>query len=100
MRSEIPQLEVITAIHDSESEDFVSQLLFSQGWNIIYRAFDAASLTRFMHSRGSELRTVIIYMTDLPNFDPVIFGGILSIEHLMLPHSHDLCTAEEVNLEL
>jgi hypothetical protein len=74
MRSEIPQLEVITAIHDSESEDFVSQLLFSQGWNIIYRAFDAGSLTRFMHSRGSELRTVIIYMTDLPNFDPAIFG--------------------------
>jgi len=74
MRSEIPQLEVITAIHDSESEDFVSQLLFSQGWNIIYRAFDAGSLTRFMHSRGSELRTVIIYMTDLPNFDPSIFG--------------------------
>jgi hypothetical protein len=74
MRSEIPQLEVITAIHDSESEDFVSQLLFSQGWNIIYRAFDAGSLTRFMHGRGSELRTVIIYMTDLPNFDPSIFG--------------------------
>jgi hypothetical protein len=74
MRSEIPQLEVITAIHDSESEDFVSQLLFSQGWNIIYRAFDAGSLTRFMHGRGSKLRTVIIYMTDLPNFDPSIFG--------------------------
>jgi hypothetical protein len=74
MRSEIPQLEVITAIHDSESEDFVSQLLFSQGWNIIYRAFDADSLIRFMHSRGSELRTVIIYMSDLPNFDSSIFG--------------------------
>jgi hypothetical protein len=74
MRSEIPQLEVITAIHDSESEDFVSQLLFSQGWNIIHRAFDASSLTRFMRGRGSELRTVIIYMTDLPDFDPSIFG--------------------------
>jgi len=74
MRSEIPQLEVITAIHDSESEDFVSQLLFSQGWNIIHRAFDASSLTRFMHGRGSEMRTVIIYMTDLPDFDPSIFG--------------------------
>lgn len=67
-------MEVITAIHDSESEDFVSQLLFSQGWNIIHRAFDASSLTRFMHGRGSELRTVIIYMTDLPDFDPSIFG--------------------------
>ena len=74
MRSEIPQLEVITAIHDSESEDFVSQLLFSQGWNIIYRAFDADSLTKFMHSRGSDLRTVVTYMSDLPNFNPSIFG--------------------------
>ena len=78
MRSEIPQLEVITAIQDSESEDFVSQLLFSQGWNIIYRAFDADSLTRFMHSRGSELRTVVIYMTDLPHFDSSIFSQFAS----------------------
>ena len=38
MRSEIPQLEVITAIADAETEDFVSQLLYSQGWSIIYRA--------------------------------------------------------------
>ena len=41
MRSEIPQIEVITAIADADFEDFVAQLLFSQGWSIIHRAFDA-----------------------------------------------------------
>jgi hypothetical protein len=68
-RSEIPQLEVVTAIPDAESEDFLSQLLFSQGWSIIYRAFDCSSLLEFMKSRGIELRTVIIYQSDFPHFD-------------------------------
>ena len=65
MRSEIPQLEVITAIADADFEDFVAQLLFSQGWSIIYRAFDAMTMEDFLRSR-SGLRTVIIYKTDLP----------------------------------
>ena len=68
-RSEIPQLEVVTAIPDAESEDFVAQLLFSQGWSIIYRAFDAQSLSEFMRQRGSELRTVIVYQGDFTGFD-------------------------------
>ncbi len=67
-RSEIPQLEVVTAIPDAESEDFVAQLLFSQGWSIIHRAFDSQSLTDFMRRRGQELRTVIVYQGDLPGF--------------------------------
>ena len=69
-RSEIPQLEVVTAIPDAESEDFLAQLLFSQGWNIIFRAFDAPSLEKFMEVRGQELRTVIAYQSDLPGFTP------------------------------
>jgi hypothetical protein len=67
MRSEIPQLEVITAIADADFEDFVAQLLFSQGWSIIYRAFDAAAMRTFLSER-SGLRTVIIYKADLPGF--------------------------------
>ncbi len=69
-RSEIPQLEVVTAIADADSEDFLAQLLFSQGWSIIYRAFDSDSLTRFMEERGLELRTVIVYQSSLPGFAP------------------------------
>ncbi len=67
-RSEIPQLEVITAIPDAESEDFLAQLLFSQGWNIIHRAFDSDSLDSFMQERGTELRTVVVYQSNFPGF--------------------------------
>lgn len=64
MRSEIPQIEVITAIADADFEDFVAQLLFSQGWSIIHRAFDAESMIDFLKSR-SGLRTVIVFKADL-----------------------------------
>lgn len=69
MRSEIPQLEVITAIADAETEDFVSQLLYSQGWSIIYRAIDLISLTGAIADRGNILRTVVIYSADLPGLE-------------------------------
>lgn len=74
-RSEIPQLEVITAISDADSEDFVAQLLFSQGWNIIYRAFDTPSLKGFLNQRGVELRTVIVYQNPFPGFDHEILNS-------------------------
>jgi hypothetical protein len=67
MRSEIPQIEVITAIADADFEDFVAQLLFSQGWSIIYRAFDCQALEEQLSERSS-LRTVIVYKADLPGF--------------------------------
>jgi hypothetical protein len=68
MKSEIPQLQVVTAISDSDCEDFVSQLLFSQGWSIIYRAIDMAGLMEFLEARNGDLRTVVIFKSDLPNF--------------------------------
>jgi hypothetical protein len=68
MRSEIPQIEVITAVGDADLEDYVSQLLFTQGWSIIFRAFDASALESFILTRSTELRTVIVYTTELPGF--------------------------------
>ncbi len=68
MRSEIPQIQVITAIGEADLEDYVAQLLFSQGWSIIFRAFDWISLTDFMGSRSIELRTVVVYTTDISGF--------------------------------
>ena len=68
MKSEIPKLQVVTAISDSDCEDFVSQLLFSQGWSIIYRAIDMAGLMEFLETRNGDLRTVVIFKSDLPNF--------------------------------
>ncbi len=67
MPSEIPQLEVITAISDADFEDFVAQLLFSQGWSIVFRAFDTKMLSEVLQERQG-LRTVIIYKSDLPGF--------------------------------
>lgn len=69
MRSEIPQLEVVTAISDADCEDFVSQLLFSQSWSIIYRAIDMSGLVDFLAARSGALRTVVIFKSDLPDFD-------------------------------
>ena len=77
-RSEIPQLEVVTAIPDAECEDFLAQLLYSQGWSIIHRAFDARALHIFMKSRGIERRTVIIYQSELPQFDQQIITEFAS----------------------
>lgn len=65
MRSEIPQLEVITAIAEADVEDFVAQLLYSQGWSIIFRSFDAKMLEEFLGMRAPELRTIVVYTSDL-----------------------------------
>jgi hypothetical protein len=79
VRTEIPQLQVVTAIADSDSEDFVSQLLFSQGWSIIFRAIDSKSLVDFLANRGEMLRTVIIYQSDLPGFEIGIFESLTTV---------------------
>ena len=68
MRSEIPQLEVITAIADADQEDFLAQLLYSQGYSIIFRAFDALTLKEYLDQRGTVLRTLVIFKSDLPEF--------------------------------
>jgi len=78
VQSEIPQLEVVTAIGDAENEDYVAQLLFSQGWNIIYRAFDMNSLQEFLNNRAKELRTVLVYRRDLTDFDISIIDSFAS----------------------
>ena len=78
MRSEIPQLDVVTAIGDAEAEDYIAQLLFTQGWNIIYRAFDMNSLQEFLNNRAKELRTVLVYRRDLTDFDISIIDSFAS----------------------
>jgi len=88
VRTEIPQLQVVTAIADSDSEDYVSQLLFSQGWSIIFRAIDTTALVEFLTNRGDILRTVIIYQSDLPGFDSGIF------EKLTTATSTTICVDE------
>jgi hypothetical protein len=42
------KLNLITAISNSEKEDTIAELLFSQGCNIIYRALNLESLEKFL----------------------------------------------------
>ncbi|KGA03695.1 hypothetical protein GM49_0795 [freshwater metagenome] len=98
MKSEIPQLQVVTAISDSDCEDFVSQLLFSQGWSIIFRAIDMAGLMEFLEARNGDLRTVVIYKSDLPNFDADLLESTSNskVKHICIDeieiNSHKLMT--------
>lgn len=98
MQSEIPQLQVITAISDADCEDFVSQLLFSQGWSIIFRAIDMLSLSTFLEERTGALRTVVIYKSDLPEFNQELLNQFLSpkVTHICIDsietNSHKLMT--------
>ena len=82
VRSEIPQLQVITAIGDSDLEDYVAQLLFSQGWSIIFRALDGSSLMNFLASRPAELRTLVIITSDLPEFSSVALPEHITVINL------------------
>ena len=106
MQSEIPQLEVITAISDADCEDFVSQLLFSQGWSIIYRAIDMSGLGEFLTARGGALRTVIIYKSDLPDFDSEAMQSFSNskVTHICIDNvetnSHKLMTYVRSQLRL
>jgi len=106
MQSEIPQLEVITAISDADCEDFVSQLLFSQGWSIIYRAIDMSGLGEFLTARGGTLRTVIIYKSDLPDFDSKAMHSFSNskVTHICIDNvetnSHKLMTHVRSQLRL
>ena len=106
MKSEIPQLQVVTAISDSECEDFVSQLLFSQGWSIIYRAIDMAGLMEFLDARKGELRTVVIFKSDLPNFDEALLESASNskVKNICIDkietNSHQLMTYIRVQLRL
>ena len=67
MLSEIPQLEVVTAIGDAEAEDYVAQLLFSQGWNIHHRALDFEGLISYIQSSDSKNSQILI-STDCEGF--------------------------------
>lgn len=58
---------VVTAIANSDVEGFVAGTLFSQGWNVVFRALDFDSLSRFIESDLTANRNiVIVFSPDLP----------------------------------
>jgi hypothetical protein len=69
--AEIALPEVVTAVSDSDLEGFVAGTLYSQGWNVIFRALDAASLMAFLDSDVTRCSNVVlIYSPDLPGITP------------------------------
>lgn len=60
---------IITAIADTDAESFIAGTLFSQGWNVIFRALDAQSLTDYLDNNVELSRTaLLLYSPDLPDF--------------------------------
>ena len=75
--AEIALPEVVTAVADSELEGFVAGTLYSQGWNVIFRALDTASLITFLDSDLVGCRNVVlIYSPDLPGISPETIAAL------------------------
>ncbi len=75
--AEIALPTVVTAIANSELEGFIAGTLFSQGWNVIFRALDADSLTAFIDSdlnRSGNI--VLIFSPDLPGISPAVVSSL------------------------
>ena len=58
---------VITGISASETEGFVAGTLFAQGWSVVFRAIDWASLEGFI-TNNQEIAhgALLLFATDLP----------------------------------
>ena len=62
---------VITAIADAQIEGFVASGLFAQGWSVVFRALDRASLMKYI-SANSEIAksALLLYTPELPGLEP------------------------------
>ncbi len=70
--AEISPPVIVTAIADAEFEGFVAGALFNEGWSVIYRALDSASLKYFFESDASPDRDVVLlFSSDLVGLSPV-----------------------------
>ena len=50
LMSELEMPTVITAIANPEAEGFVAGTLYAQGWNVVFRAIDWASLHTYLQA--------------------------------------------------
>ena len=71
--AEISLPVVVTAVADSDLEGFISGTLFSQGWNVVFRALDLPSLLNYFDQNSHNLKEIVlIYSPDLPGIEPEI----------------------------
>jgi Mrp family chromosome partitioning ATPase len=74
--AEISLPVIVTAVADSEFEGFISGTLFSQGWNVVFRALDLPSLQSYVDTHEAELKEIVlVFSPDLPGIAPEIVQG-------------------------
>jgi len=76
--SELEMPTVITAISSSEAEGFIAGTLFAQGWSVVFRAIDWASLERFINA-NQELAAgaLLLFGSDLPGISQANLNSIV-----------------------
>ena len=68
---------VITAISSSGTEGFIAGTLFAQGWSVVFRAIDWASLERYINSNPDAARgALLLFASDLPGISKVKLDSI------------------------
>lgn len=80
---------VATAIRGAEFEGFVAGTLFSQGWNVTFRALDIASLLAFLDSEIDSI-TLLLISTDVEGLTPESLEEIRSkgVRYFLFTSSH------------
>ena len=63
-KSSLEEITAITAIGNSADEDFIAQLIDSQGWRIIYRAIDQVDLAEFINSSSRQSSYTLLLRSD------------------------------------
>jgi len=76
--SELEMPIVITAIANPEAEGFVAGTLYAQGWNVVFRAIDWASLQSYIQSNAElSQNALLIFATDLPGTDKKLMDSLI-----------------------
>jgi hypothetical protein len=83
MTAEANSRSMATAIGDAELEDFVAQLMFSQGWSIVHRSLGADSLQGFLGS-NPESKYVLIHTSDFMGGSDTFFDTLVNNRNLTL----------------
>ena len=94
--AEIALPMIVTAIASSELEGFVAATLFSQGWNVIFRALDVTALTVFLDSDLKQSQNVVlVFSPDLPGISPNIIASLKSKVRQIIGFSNENCSDQD-----
>ena len=82
---------VITAIADAQTEGFVASGLFAQGWSVVFRALDTASLKNYLVANPVIAKSALLLFTpDLRHLDADISFDITRLVKQSIGFSADL----------